>query len=70
MKRFIYILINIIMETLYVTGALLSVFIAIFILSFPFYLMVRVSLWFVLIYIAYIIFLIFIYLLIKNKKFF
>lgn len=59
MKRFIYILINIIMEVLRAAAALVSVFIAIFILSFPFYLMVRVSLWFVLIYIAYI-FLIFI----------
>ena len=59
MKRLIYILIDIIMEVLRATAALVSVFIAIFILSFPFYLMVRVSLWFVLIYIAYI-FLIFI----------
>ena len=54
MKRFIYILIDIIMEVLRAAAALVSVFIAIFILSFPFYLMVRVSLWFVLIYIAYI----------------
>lgn len=59
MKRFIYILIDIIMEVLHAAAALVSVFITIFILSFPFYLMVRVSLWFVLIYIAYI-FLIFI----------
>ena len=59
MKRFIDILIDIIMEVLRAAAALVSVFIAIFILSFPFYLMVRVSLWFVLIYIAYI-FLIFI----------
>ena len=67
MKRFIYILINIIMEALYVAGALLSVFIATFFVLLPFYLMVCVSPWFILIYIAYIIFLIFIYLLIKNK---
>ena len=36
MKRFIYILIDIIMETLYVTGALLSVFIATFLCYFHF----------------------------------
>ena len=66
MKRFIYILIDIIMEVLCITAALVSVFIAIFIVLFPFYLMVRVSPWFILIYITYI-FLIFIYLLIKNK---
>ena len=59
MKRFIYNLIDIIMETLYVAGALLSVFIAIFFLSLPFYLMVYVNPWFVLIYIIYI-FLVFI----------
>ena len=67
MKRFIYILINIIMEALYVAGALLSVFIAIFFVLLPFYLMVCVNPWFILIYIVYIIFLIFIYLIIKNK---
>ena len=67
MKRLIYILIDIIMETLYVTGVLLSVFIATFFVLFPFYLMVYVNPWFILIYIAYIIFLIFIYLLIKDK---
>lgn len=67
MERLIYILINIIMETLYVFGALLSVFIATFFVLLPFYLMVCVNPWFILIYIAYIIFLIFIYLLIKNK---
>lgn len=67
MKRFTYILIDIIMEALYVAGALLSVFIATFFVLLPFYLMVCVNPWFILIYIAYIIFLIFIYLLIKNK---
>lgn len=67
MERLVYILINIIMETLYVAGALLSVFIATFFVLLPFYLMVCVNPWFILIYIAYIIFLIFIYLLIKNK---
>ena len=67
MKRFIYNLIDIIMETLYVTGALLSVFIATFFVLLPFYLMFCVNPWFILIYITYIIFLIFIYLLIKNK---
>lgn len=67
MERLIYILINIIMETLYVTGALLSVFIVTFFVLLPFYLMVCVNPWFILIYIAYIIFLIFIYSLIKNK---
>lgn len=67
MERFIYNLIDIIMETLYVAGALLSVFIATFFVLLPFYLMVCVNPWFILIYIAYIIFLIFIYLLIKNK---
>ena len=66
MKRFIYILIDIIMEALCVTAALVSVFIAIFIALFPFYLMVRVSPWFVLIYITYI-FLIFICSLLKDK---
>ena len=66
MKRFIYILIDIIMEALCVTAALVSVFVAVFIVLFPFYLMVRVSPWFVLIYITYI-FLIFIYSLIKDK---
>ena len=66
MKRFIYILIDIIMEILCATTACVSVFIAIFIALFPFYLMVRVSPWSVLIYIAYI-FLIFIYSLLKDK---
>ena len=66
MKRFIDILIDIIMEILCVTAALVSVFVAVFIVLFPFYLMVRVSHWFILIYITYI-FLIFIYLLIKNE---
>ena len=66
MKRFIYILIDIIMEVLCATAALVSVFIAIFIALFPFYLMVRVSPWFVLIYITYI-FLIFICSLLKDK---
>ena len=66
MKRFIDILIDIIMEILCITAALVSVFLAVFIVLFPFYLMVRVSPWFILIYITYI-FLIFIYLLIKNK---
>ena len=60
MKRLIYILIDIIMEVLCAAAALVSVFIAIFIVLFPFYLMVRVSPWFVLIYVTYI-FLIFIY---------
>lgn len=66
MKRFMYILIDIIMEALCVTAALVSVFVAIFIVLFPFYLMVRVSPWFVLIYITYI-FLIFICSLLKDK---
>ena len=66
MERFIYILIDIIMEILCATAALVSVFIAIFIVLFPFYLMVRVSPWFVLIYITYI-FLIFICSLLKDK---
>ena len=60
MKRLIYILIDIIMEVLCAAAALVSVFIAILIVLFPFYLMVRVSPWFVLIYVTYI-FLIFIY---------
>ena len=65
MKRFIYNLIDIIMEALCVT-ACVSVFIAIFIVLFPFYLMVRVSPWFILIYVTYI-FLIFICSLLKDK---
>ena len=67
MKRFIDILIDIIMDILYIAAGFVFVSVAIFIILFPFYLMVRVSSWFILIYIAYIIFLIFIYLLIKNK---
>ena len=66
MKRFIYNLIDIIMEALCATAALVSVFVAVFIVLFPFYLTVRVSPWFVLIYITYI-FLIFIYSLLKDK---
>ena len=66
MKRFIYTLIDIIMEVLCVAAALVSVFVAVFIVLFPFYLMVRVSPWFILIYITYI-FLIFIYSLFKDK---
>lgn len=66
MKRFIYILIDIIMEALCVVAALVSVFVAVFIVLFPFYLMVRVSPWFILIYITYI-FLIFICSLLKDK---
>lgn len=66
MKRFIYNLIDIIMGILCVVIMLVSVFIIIFIALFPFYLMVRVSPWFVLIYITYI-FLIFIYSLLKDK---
>ena len=66
MKRFIYILIDIIMEVLCVAAALVSVFVAVFIVLFPFYLMVRVSPCFILIYVTYI-FLIFIYSLLKNK---
>ena len=66
MKRFIYNLIDIIMEALCVAAALVSVFIAIFIVLFPFYLMVRVSPWFILVYIIYI-FLIFICSLLKDK---
>lgn len=66
MKRFIYILIDIIMEALCVAAALASVFVAVFVVLFPFYLMVRVSPWFILIYITYI-FLIFIYSLLKDK---
>lgn len=66
MKRFIYILIDIIMEALCVAAALVSVFVAVFVVLFPFYLMVRVSPWFILIYITYI-FLIFIYSLFKDK---
>ena len=66
MKRFMYILIDIIMEVLCVAAALVSVFVAVFIVLFPFYLMVRVSPWFVLIYVTYI-FLIFIYSLLKDK---
>lgn len=66
MKRFIYNLIDIIMGILCIVIMLASVFIAIFIVLFPFYLMVRVSPWFVLIYITYI-FLIFIYSLLKDK---
>ena len=66
MKRFIYIFIDIIMEILCVAAALVSVFVAVFIVLFPFYLMVRVSPWFILIYITYI-FLIFICSLLKDK---
>ena len=66
MERFIYNLIDIIMGILCVVIMLVSVFIIIFIALFPFYLMVRVSPWFVLIYIGYI-FLIFIYSLLKDK---
>ena len=66
MQRFIYNLIDIIMGILCVVTMLVSVFIIIFIALFPFYLMVRVSPWFILIYITYI-FLIFIYSLIKGK---
>ena len=66
MKRFIYILIDIIMEALCAVAALVSVFVAVFIVLFPFYLMVRVSPWFILIYITYI-FLIFICSLLKDK---
>ena len=66
MKRFIYNLIDIIMGILCVVIMLVSVFIVIFIALFPFYLMVRVSPWFVLIYVTYI-FLIFICSLIKDK---
>ena len=66
MKRFIYNLIDIIMGILCVVIMLVSVFIIIFIALFPFYLMVRVSPWFVLIYITYI-FIIFIYSLLKDK---
>ena len=66
MKRFIYILIDIIMEILCAAAALVSVFVAVFIVLFPFYLMVRVSPWFILIYITYI-FLIFICSLLKDK---
>ena len=66
MKRLIYILIDIIMEVLCATAALVSVFVAVFIVLFPFYLMVRVSPWFILIYITYI-FLIFICSLLKDK---
>ena len=66
MKRFMYILLEIIIEILCATAAVVSVFIAIFIVLFPFYLMVRVSPWFILIYITYI-FLIFICSLLKDK---
>ena len=66
MKRFIYNLIDIIMGILCIVIMLVSVFIIIFIVLFPFYLMVRVSPWFILIYITYI-FLIFIYSLLKDK---
>ena len=66
MKRFIYTLIDIIMGILCIVIMLVSVFIIIFIVLFPFYLMVRVSPWFILIYITYI-FLIFIYSLLKDK---
>lgn len=66
MERFIYNLIDIIMGILCIVIMLVSVFIIIFIVLFPFYLMVRVSPWFVLIYITYI-FLIFIYSLLKDK---
>ena len=66
MKRLIYILIDIIMEVLCAAAALVFAFIASFIVLFPFYLMVRVSPWFILIYITYI-FLIFIYSLLKDK---
>ncbi len=66
MKRLIYILIDIIMEALCVVAALVSVFVAVFIVLFPFYLMVRVSPWFILVYITYI-FLIFICSLLKDK---
>ena len=66
MKRLIYILIDIIMEVLCFAAALVSVFIAIFIALYPAYLMFRVSPWFVLIYIGYII-MIFVYLALKKK---
>ena len=66
MKRFIYNLIDIIIGILCIVIMLVSVFIIIFIVLFPFYLMVRVSPWFILIYITYI-FLIFIYSLLKDK---
>lgn len=66
MERFIYNLIDIIMGILCIVIMLVSVFIIIFIVLFPFYLMVRVSPWFILIYITYI-FLIFIYSLLKDK---
>ena len=66
MERFIYNLIDIIMGILCIVIMLVSVFIAIFIVLFPFYLMVRVSPWFILIYITYI-FLIFICSLLKDK---
>ena len=66
MKRFIYNLIDIIMGILCIVIMLVSVFIIIFIVLFPFYLMVRVSPWFIFIYITYI-FLIFIYSLLKDK---
>ena len=67
MKRFIDILIDIIMDILYIAAGFVFVSVAIFIILFPFYLMVRVSSWFILIYIAYIIFLIFIYSILKSK---
>ena len=66
MKRFIYNLIDIIMDILYIAAGFVFVFVAIFIILFPFYLMVRVSPWFILIYITYI-FLIFICSLLKDK---
>ena len=66
MERFIYNLIDIIMGILCIVIMLVSVFIIIFIVLFPFYLMVRVSPWFILIYITYI-FLIFIYSLLIDK---
>ena len=66
MKRFIDILIDIIMDILYIAAGFVFVFVAIFIILFPFYLMVRVSPWFILIYITYI-FLIFICSLLKDK---
>ena len=66
MKRFTYTLIDIIMEVLCAAAALVFAFVAVFIVLFPYYLMIRVSPWFILIYITYI-FLIFIYSLLKDK---
>ena len=61
------ILLEIIIEILCGIAALISAITGIVIALYPAYLMFHVSPWFVLIYITYIIFLIFIYLLIKNK---